>query len=205
MQGSGKGTQGKYLAENFGYKIFDTGSALRGIADEGSDLGEKVKGIMNRGELVPTEVVMEVIEDFIHKSGDETPIVFDGLPRNTEQKEQFEQLMNKVNKRPIAILIDISRDLAETRLLIRKICTQCKKIFPGDYGSDTCDEENCNGNLETRSDDNPEAIEKRLDVFFEHTQPIIDQYKNEDNLLVIDGKPSIPEVSELLKNKLSFT
>lgn len=205
IQGSGKGTQGKMLASEYGYTVFDTGSALRAIAAEESELGVKVKTIIERGDLVPTEVVMEVIADFIDKQNGDQPIVFDGIPRNKEQQEQFDALMEKVGKAPTPVLIDISRDVAEKRLLMRKVCSKCKKIFPGDYASSECNEDDCDKTLETRKDDNPEAINKRLDIFVQETMPVIESYKASGKLITIDGLPSIPEVSELVKQQLPLS
>lgn len=202
MQGSGKGTQGALLAEKYNSIVFDTGSALRKIASEDSPLGNKVKTIIESGDLVPTEIVMEVIEDFVNKIPQEKFVIFDGIPRNEEQRDQFNALMSKLNKQPTVIYINIPREEAEKRLLSRKICKQCKKIFPGNISSPDCT--NCEGGaLETRSDDNPEAIKKRLDVFFEKTVPVIESYQEDYTFLNIDGTPPISEVSQNIVEQIS--
>ena len=98
IQGSGKGTQGKLLAEKFGYKIFETGGALRAIAKEDSALGHKVKEITERGDLVPNEIVMEIVEHFFAGISSEVPVIFDGIPRSEEQRQSLENLLQEPHR-----------------------------------------------------------------------------------------------------------
>lgn len=202
MQGSGKGTQGSLLKEHYGYTVFDTGSALRAIAAEDSELGRKVKSVLESGNLVSTEIVMDVLEDFVVKQDSDTPILFDGIPRNAQQHEQFLNVMERVNRNPTVVYISLPREEAEARLLKRKTCKNCKKIFAAAYADTKCDE--CGGELITRSDDNIEAITQRIDVFLENTKPIIDSYFEKNKAIEIDGRPSIEEVYETLQAKLEL-
>lgn len=202
MQGSGKGTQASLLKEHFQYQVFDTGSALRSIVEQGSTLGEKVKKIIESGNLVPTEVVMEVVENFIKENNNQSSIIFDGIPRNEDQQLQFDALMNKVGRKPVAIYISLTRDEAIERLLKRRICPKCKKIFGAKYEESVCDF--CGTSLIIRSDDNEDAIKQRIDVFLEHTVPIIEVYKNEGRYIEIDGRPSVIECFEKIKHELKL-
>jgi adenylate kinase len=95
MQGSGKGTQSRFLAESCGFEIFEAGAELRRLANEDSELARKVKTIMEAGHLVPTEVVMEIIEDFLHRLPEGKAALFDGIPRSEDQREQFDALLEK--------------------------------------------------------------------------------------------------------------
>ncbi len=200
MQGSGKGTQGKLLKQEFGYKIFDTGESLRNIAKEDSSLGRKVKSIIESGNLVETKIVMEVVEDFINKLNKSDKILFDGIPRSKDQREGLEKILSKFNKKAVAIYINISKDIAEKRLLSRKICKSCKQIFTANYKDKVCNK--CGTKISTREDDNPEAIKKRINIFFEETMPIIKYYESEDRYILIDGEKSIEEVFNEIKNKI---
>lgn len=199
VQGSGKGTQGKILAKKNQATVFDTGSALRSIAARGSELGNEVKSIIDSGNLVSTEVVMRVIEDFMDNAEDESVFVFDGIPRNFEQYEQFEVLMEKVGRKPNALLIDIPREIAENRLLKRKMCRGCQKIFGSNFTEKECDD--CGGEVYVRADDNAEAIKHRIDVFFSDTVPVIKRYESENRVIRVDGTPEVVEVATLIEDE----
>ncbi|MBT4936764.1 nucleoside monophosphate kinase, partial [Candidatus Peregrinibacteria bacterium] len=100
MQGSGKGTQGKILAEKYGYRIFETGAELRAMVKSGTELGAKVKNIMESGKLVDTTIIMEIIEAFLENLSHDESVIFDGIPRSKEQMNQFETLMQKMDRSP---------------------------------------------------------------------------------------------------------
>jgi len=200
MQGSGKGTQSKFLAEKFGLAIFETGAALRALASDGSELGNKVKAIMEAGNLVSTEVVMEIIADFIHKLPEGQSVLFDGIPRSKDQQEQFDALMESEGLNFTGILIEISEDEALRRLTTRRLCSSCKSVFPAFYEGDKC--ENCDGELTTRKDDTPDAIRVRLDTFLEKTVPVIEAYKAQEKMIIVNGEQSIEGVTSELINKI---
>ncbi|MFT7184078.1 MAG: adenylate kinase [Oceanicoccus sp.] len=201
MQGSGKGTQSKFLADKFGLAIFETGAALRALASDGSELGNKIKGIMEAGNLVSTDVVMEIIADFIHKLPEGQDVLFDGIPRSGDQQEQFDALMQKESLDFKGILIEISEEEALRRLTTRRICSSCKSVFPVFYKGDKC--ENCDGELTTRKDDTPDAIRVRLDTFLEKTVPVIEDYKSRDKMIIVNGEQSIEAVTTELLSKLN--
>lgn len=194
IQGSGKGTQGKMLAERYGLKIFETGGALRSLAQEDSELARKVKSIIEAGHLVPNGVVMEIVEDFINKQQDHSPILFDGIPRSIEQAKSLNALLDKHARKYTAVLIDLSEESALKRLTTRRICKNDKTAYPATYQKDSC--EKCGGELITRSDDNPEAIQTRLQAFSTETLPAIELYSQ--NLIKLDGEPPIEQVSKEL-------
>ena len=192
MQGAGKGTLGKSAAERYGMRIFETGGALRALAQEDSELGRKVKSIIEAGHLVPNEVVMEIVEDFMNKLPKNTAVLFDGIPRKVEQAESLNELLKKHNRTYRAILIDIKKETAFKRLATRRVCKSCKNVYPTTYTNSLCE---CGGELVTRADDNPEAIKTRLEAFEKETIPAINIYN--DNLIRIDGEPTIKEVEIL--------
>lgn len=199
IQGSGKGTQGKFIAERYGFEIFETGGELRKLAKEESELGKKVKEIIEAGHLVPNEVVMEIIENFMKKLPDGKKVMFDGIPRKMEQKESFDKLMNKLGRPFLGILIHISKEEALRRLTTRRLCETCKSVYPSSYKNDKCE---CGGRLVTRADDNPESIKVRLNAYENETTPVIEHYKKEGKMIKINGEQSIDEVNKEAFEKL---
>lgn len=193
MQGAGKGTLGKAVAEKYHMDFFETGAELRKLSQENSELGQKVKSIIEAGHLVSNEVVMEIVENFMKNITPGKSILFDGIPRQMEQAQSLNTLLNNHNRTYRAVLIDINKETALRRLTTRRICQNCKAVYPATYTQDKC--EKCGGELVTRKDDNPEAIQTRLDAFERETIPAIDIYK--EKLIKIDGKPTIEKVQEL--------
>jgi adenylate kinase len=171
IQGSGKGTQGKILAEKFGYKIFETGGELRAIAKEDSELGRKVKEITERGDLVPNEIVMEIVEHFFSQISPEIAVIFDGIPRSEEQRVSLEALLSQHNREFRALEVHLSDEEALARLLKR-------------------------AEIEGRADDNHESIQKRIANFYNHTKPLLDAWKGEDRLITVNGERPIEEVQQ---------
>jgi len=200
MQGSGKGTQGKLIAERHNLLTFETGAELRKLAQEESDLGKKVKSIIEAGHLVSNEVVMEIIEDFMNKLPAGTTVLFDGIPRKMEQAESFDTLMQKLGREFIGVLIEISESAALQRLTTRRICEKCKEVYPAKYEGTTC--KKCGGKLITRKDDNADAIQTRLTAYSEETLPVIEKYLQEGKMIKINGEQSIEEVDAELESAL---
>lgn len=202
IQGSGKGTQGKILAEKLHAAYFETGGELRRLAKENSPLGKKVKSIIEAGRLVPNEVVMEIVGNFVKMAGEEeASIIFDGIPRNGEQNDSLMALLKKAGREYTGIYFELSRDEAENRLLKRRICTGCKTVYPALYENKEC--EKCGGALQTRADDNAESIRTRLDIFYHETLPVIEQWKAHGKLLSLNAAGSIEEVTQTLFKKIA--
>ncbi len=165
MQGAGKGTQGKIIAEKRGFVIFETGGALRKIREEDSDLGKTVKDIMDRGDLVTNEIVMDIIENFLSQNLS-SRILFDGIPRSLAQKKTFDALMQKYKRTLQGVYLTLPREEAIGRMLLRG-----------------------------RSDDTPEVIERRLANYEKETLPVIQEYMAQGVLVELDGSGSIEEIA----------
>lgn len=201
IQGSGKGTQGKIIAKKYGYTIFETGGELRKLIASGSHLGNKIKGIVEAGNLVDTSVIMEVIENFVKNIPADQAVLFDGLPRKMDQKIAFDTLMQKLGRDFVGVLIEISRNEAIQRLTSRRMCKSCKEIYPAFYKNDTC--EKCDGELEMRQDDSDlNAIENRLNAYENETKPVIDGYFEEGKMISINGEQAIENVTSDLIEKV---
>ncbi len=202
IQGSGKGTQGAIIAKEHDLTIFETGGALRSIASSGTELGNKVKEIIESGNLVTNSIVMDVIEDFLLNQAGEGAVLFDGIPRSMEQKETFDALLQKIDRDNfMGVWIDISEQESKNRLLNRRICQNCKKVFPAKYTEENCDA--CGGELVKRSDDNEKAILARIENFMKETLPAIEKYQEEGKIIRIDGEQSIEKVTEDIEKALT--
>lgn len=207
IQGSGKGTQGKILAGQKRAAYFEMGGELRRLAAENSELGRKVKNIIDAGNLVPTEVIMEIVENFARTAGaraatsGEFSIIWDGIPRNKEQNEKFEALLLKLGRKYTGIYFELSREDAENRLLKRRLCEKCKTVFPASYKNAIC--EKCGGQLITRADDNADSIRRRLELFFTETLPVAEAWRRGGRLISINGEGHIQEISKNLLSSIS--
>lgn len=202
IQGSGKGTQGKILAEKLPALYFEMGGELRRLSAEDSDLGRKVKSIIDAGHLVPTEVVMEIVRNFATSmaQGEHASIIFDGIPRNKEQNDQFVTLLNELGRDYTGIYFELSREEAERRLVTRRICKVCKTIYPAIYDKPVC--EKCGGELMTRADDNADAIKTRIEIFYKETTPLVDEWKQQDKMIFVSAQPPIEDVTTELFSKI---
>lgn len=194
MQGSGKGTQSQLIAEYCGLQIFETGAELRRLGAEDSELGKKVKTIIEAGNLVPTEVVMEIIADFLHRLPAGKAALFDGVPRSDDQQKLFDELMQKKGRSFMGLLIELTEAEALKRLTTRRLCPSCKTIYPAVYAAETCEKDG--STLITRQDDTPTAIRVRLDTFLQKTVPVIEAYKAQGKMLIVKGEQSIEAVTK---------
>ncbi|PID69951.1 adenylate kinase [bacterium DOLZORAL124_38_8] len=175
-QGSGKGTQARILAEKQGYVIFETGGALRALAKEGSDLGNKVAEIMNRGELVSTELVMDIVRDFIEKN-EGKKIIFDGIPRSRDQYDALMALFETLALDYTVLSIEVPIEVCKERMM--------KRVA-----------------LEGRADDTPEAIEKRLEIFATKTKPLLDLWEAKGKVVAVNGHDTPENVDAEIAVKL---
>lgn len=200
MQGSGKGTQGIIAAEHYHLEMFETGTQLRKLAKENSELAKKVRIIIEAGHLVPTEIVMEIVEDFLKTHQNSRGIIFDGIPRSNEQALAFSKLMKKYNRQFFGILIEITEETALKRLLSRRVCANCKKVYPENYSDLIC--LICGGGLEIRKDDNTEAIQTRINLYKNETLPVIKKLAEQSKIIHIDGSKNIEKVTSEVFTKL---
>ena len=195
IQGSGKGTLGKAIAGKYDYKYFETGHELRKLSSKDSTLGNKVKKIVEAGKLVPDEIVMQIIENFMKEENPgENTVIFDGIPRKTAQAKLFNKLMKKLGRTYKGILVDVPEQIAIKRLTTRRICAKCKEVYPAMYERSSC--EKCEGELVTRSDDTPDSIKTRIQVYKDETVPVIEDLKKKGMLVLMNGDQSITDAKE---------
>ena len=203
MQGSGKGTQGKILAERYGLRVFDMGSALRAMIASGSELGNKIKDTVESGNLVSDDIIMEVVSTFLESEGKEHNVLFDGIPRTMIQAEKLKSILEAHKRDAFALDIKISEKEAVERLTKRRMCVNCKEVYPAFFKGDKCSE--CGGDLITRSDDsNLDSIKQRLHNFELETKPVIEDFYKRDRLIEVDGEQAIPDVTEEMIEKAGY-
>ena len=191
---SGKGTQAKQLADDLGLVYFGTGDLMREEAKKQTHFGEIFKNVWNegKGNLVNDDIVLEFVKTKIEEIGKEKGFVFDGFPRTLKQAEFLDQ---ELQHHLTVFNIDVSEESIVERSSTRKVCENCGKIFfkvPNDKKS--C--EVCGGELIHRQEDTPEIVKKRLDIYNELTQPLIDYYGQKNVLIDINGELSIEDVKD---------
>lgn len=196
--GAGKGTQAQILREKFNMAYFDTGTVLRQNVEDKTELGLKAKEIMDRGDLVPNELIMEIISSWIKTVPSDKNILFDGIPRFLEQAKTFDEVLEKNHINVLRIFIEISKEESIRRQVERRVCQKCQKIFPFTYKTNSCDVDQ--GELVLRKENDPVIATKRADIFESQTIPVINYYKDKDLILSVDGLKSIESVtSEILQ------
>ena len=176
---SGKGTQAELIQNRFGTPTTSTGAILRKQAKERTSLGLEAEQIISRGGLAPDGLVMQVVEAWLATHPD--AFVFDGFPRTVEQAKAFDEILQERHgPLNLAIALAVSVDTIRTRMALRLVCANCGKVVSmGRHvqsSHDPCP--NCGGPLEKRSDDNNEALERRLEAYWEKTVPVYKYYRN---------------------------
>lgn len=191
-QGCGKGTQAKLIAEKYGIPHIATGDLLREAAEKGTPEGLEVKKYFSKGKLVPEKVIIKIIEGKILSDDCKRGFVLDGFPRNLEQAEALDDI-TEIN---FIIVIDAPDELSIKRISSRQNCSQCRRVYGIDIPpkkKGMCD--TCKGKLIVREDDKPELVKKRLEVYHDETEPLMEYYKiREDVLQKVDGSKSVEEV-----------
>lgn len=195
--GAGKGTQAKMLAEKYGIPHISTGDIFRANIKNNTELGKKAKGYMDAGQLVPDELVVDLVVDRIKAEDCMKGFILDGFPRTIPQAEALDYALNNQNEKiDYAINVDVPDENIITRMSGRRACVGCGATYHIVYNptkvEGICD--TCGQNLILREDDKPETVKKRLDVYHEQTQPLIDHYDAKGVLLTVDGTQDINDV-----------
>lgn len=191
-QGSGKGTQSKRISEDFGIPHLSTGDIFRKAISENTELGQQIQSILKEGKLVPSEVTNAVMKERLQREDCVDGFILDGYPRNLIQAEA----LDAVTALSHVIVIDIPDAESVHRLSRRRVCPGCSATYHLDYNApkteSTCDV--CGHELEQREDDQPEAIQQRLDIYHSETEPLIKRYEDRGIVFRIDGTQSIADV-----------
>jgi adenylate kinase len=196
--GAGKGTQAKFLSEGFNIPHISTGDILRDNVKKGTALGTKARSYMERGELVPDELLVDLVRARLEEPDTRKGFLLDGYPRTIPQAKALDGILDDLNKKLDAVInIDVGTPELIRRLSGRRICRNCGAsyhvVFNPPKAGMLCDL--CGGELYQRADDREEAIRNRLDVYGKQTQPVLDYYGKKGVLIDIDGDREIEEIA----------
>jgi adenylate kinase len=200
--GAGKGTQAERLAEDFSLPYIATGNMLRDAVREESELGMKAKEYMDRGDLVPDELIIEMIKERLDKPDAAGGFILDGFPRTGKQAEVLDDELKQVGRQlSAALLIDVPEEEVVRRLSGRRVCVKGQHNFHVDFDPpkhpDHCDVDG--SRLVVRDDDKPEVVQHRLGQYREKTAPLIDYFKDREILRKIDGARSPDQVHDQIR------
>ncbi|MCD6087684.1 MAG: adenylate kinase [Candidatus Hydrothermae bacterium] len=201
--GSGKGTQAELFERQFGLKKISTGDLLRDAIRRGTELGKLAKEYINKGELVPDDVVVALVEEVLGKTSD--GYILDGFPRTIEQAKSLDRILEKLGKKlDAAVLFAVPDDEIIRRLSARRICPKCHAVYnlvtKPPKEDEICDV--CGTPLEMRDDDKPETVRRRIEVYRKDTELLVDFYRKKGLLVEVKAVGNPEEVFEFITNAL---
>lgn len=194
--GAGKGTQADFIKEKLGIPSISTGNLLRAAIAAESELGRKAAAFMESGNLVPDELVLDLVKERIGQPDCANGMIFDGFPRTVEQAEALSKMVDI----DMALLLDVPDEVIVNRMSGRRTCPNCQTTYhvvsapPKVEG--VCDK--CGAKLGIRKDDKPEVVRERLAVYHSKTEPIVEYYRNKGVLKVVDGQASLEQTRALV-------
>lgn len=199
--GAGKGTQAPRLAESLGVPTLATGDVLRTAVREGSPLGKKAKEFMDRGDLVPDDVILGIVGETLAQPEYSLGVILDGVVRTVPQAEGLSRVLKLLGGAgggrtlDAVLFFDIDNDRIVERLSGRTVCEKCQTPYTGRNSGDKCDK--CGGTLMRRKDDEPDAVRNRLKIYEEQTAPVFDWYtRHGTRVATVDAVGSVDEVSK---------
>ena len=194
--GAGKGTQAPRLAESLGVPTLATGDVLRQAVREGTPMGKKAKEYMDRGDLVPDDVILGIVGETLKKPEYSRGVILDGVVRTVPQAEGMKKVLAGLGRTLDAVLcFEIDNEEIVQRLGGRTVCEKCQTPYTGRNAGDSCDK--CGGKLVRRKDDEPEAIRNRLTVYDQQTAPVFNWYKkNGTTVATVNATGSVADVTQ---------
>ena len=197
--GAGKGTQAEFIVDNYKIPHISTGDIFRKNIKENTELGVKAKEYMDKGLLVPDELVVAIVEDRLKEADAKEGFLLDGFPRTENQAKALDAALAKMDTSLDKVInIEVDKSILVGRAVGRRICKNCGATYHIEFNKPKqegiCDL--CQGELFQRSDDTEETVSKRIEVYLNETQPLIDYYTKKDILVTIDGQQDINKVLE---------
>ena len=205
--GVGKGTQAKLISSKLNIPHISTGDILRQAVKDKTDLGKKAQEIMNKGDLVPDDIMIGIIQERLHKPDCKKGFILDGFPRTVKQAVALDNLLNEMNFKDVRVVnITADDDELVKRISNRRACKECGHIFTLDEikNKNKCPNCGAENSFYLRDDDKEEVVRNRLEVFRKNTEPVLDYYRKQKDIISIDGLGSIEEVNKKVLNKLDI-
>lgn len=195
--GAGKGTQGERIAEGLGVPKVATGDVLRAAVREGTAMGLAAKGYMDRGALVPDDVILGIVKEALAAPAMSRGVVLDGVVRTVPQAEGLERVFADLGRRLDCVLMfEIDDEEVVRRLSARTICDRCQTPYTGRAPGEPCARPGCGGTLVRRKDDEPEAIRTRMRAYREQTEPVVGWYRqNGTHFIEVDAVGDIDDIT----------
>ena len=199
--GAGKGTQARRLADEFDVPQVATGDMFRAALSAGTALGMTAKKFMERGELVPDDVTIGIVEERLAREDADRGFIMDGFPRTAQQATAFDALLATMRKRlDAAVEIAVPKEILIARLTMRRVCSQCQTPYQllsaSPKVADVCDR--CGGRLVQREDDAEKTVATRIDVYERQTAPLLSYYAGARLLTTVDGTKSVDAVHDAI-------
>jgi len=200
--GAGKGTQADRLRSDFQLPYIATGDMLRGNVKEGTELGTKAKEYMDRGDLVPDDLIVAMAADRLQQEDAQDGFILDGFPRTTAQAEALSKQLSQLGRRiTTVLLIEVPDEEVVRRLSGRRVCVKSGHNYHVEFDppkhDDVCDQDG--SRLVQRDDDKPDVVQKRLSVYHDQTEPVIDYYDEKGILRRVDGTRPPAEVHDHIR------
>ena len=197
--GAGKGTQSEMLIDRYKLTHISTGDILRSSVKKGTELGNKAKEYMDKGELVADEIIVGIVEERLQEPDCESGALLDGFPRTVVQARSLEKVLEGLGRSlSLVLYIDVDEEELISRLTGRRVCRECGASYHLKFNPpqvrNVCDQ--CGGELYQREDDSLDTVKQRVDIYKEQTEPLINYYKNNGQLQKVDGNQDINEVNE---------
>jgi adenylate kinase len=178
--GAGKGTQGERIADHLGIPKIATGDVLRAALRDGTEQGRRAQEYMERGDLVPDEVILAIMKDALGGKEAARGAVLDGVVRTVPQAEGLKRVLADLGRQlDVVLMFDVSEEELVRRLSGRTVCESCQTPYKGREPGTTCDR--CGGKLVRRKDDEPEAVRNRMRAYSEQTAPVVEYYRSARN------------------------
>lgn len=203
--GAGKGTQASAIVKRYNIPHISTGDIFRANIKEGTELGKKAKEYMDKGLLVPDDIVVSIVKDRLSKEDCKNGFLLDGFPRTVNQADALDKELWEIGiKLDKVVNIDADKDILVERAIGRRICKTCNATYHIKFNppsiENICD--NDGGELFQRDDDKEETVATRIQVYLDQTQPLISYYQEKNLIVNIDGTKSINEIFETIVNAL---
>ncbi|OGC82383.1 MAG: RNA polymerase sigma factor RpoD [Candidatus Abawacabacteria bacterium RBG_16_42_10] len=198
--GSGKTSEAHKITRVYDMAVFDLPFELQKTMKGDNTLGRKIKQLLNAGQVIPSDILQQVVENFFKHIPNDKPIIFDGFPKNLAQTDFFNRLISQHKRNFVAILFNVGDDHALTRITKKKVCTYCQSIYSADSTLETC--EKCDHDLKLIKEDNIVGMKLRLSNYYQETAPIVSMYEKMGKLISINADENDEEVYNALTDRL---